>query len=142
MSNHIFKVCSHIQKYTQNPNTIFKIPIYCTKYTNNVKILSNILKHFGNRTISKIIIYVLLCFIIFFNYYLYKFRNSYFVFSKVSFFFFRICVRWRRYSWVFAKKMFQGIRKQDLQGCSTKRSLSQRICSWVFDLDPKSRDAS
>ena len=29
---HIFKICSHIQKSTQNPNIIFKITIYCTKY--------------------------------------------------------------------------------------------------------------
>ena len=41
MSNNIFKVCSHIQKNTQNPNPIFKITINYTKDTNNAKILSN-----------------------------------------------------------------------------------------------------
>ena len=40
MSKNIFKICSYIQKNTQNPNAIFKITTYCTKYTPNAKILS------------------------------------------------------------------------------------------------------
>ena len=42
MLKDIIKVCSHIQKNAQNPNTIFKISIYCEKYNNNNTILSNI----------------------------------------------------------------------------------------------------
>ena len=36
----IFKLCSHIQQKTTNPNPIFKILIYCTKDSNNIKIHS------------------------------------------------------------------------------------------------------
>ena len=38
MSKDIFKICSHIQKKTHNPNIIFKITVYCTKHTKNIKI--------------------------------------------------------------------------------------------------------
>ena len=38
ISNNIFNTCSHIQKNTQNPNTIFKLTIYCTKDTQTPQI--------------------------------------------------------------------------------------------------------
>ena len=41
MSKNIFKVCSHIQKNTKNPNPIFKIAIYFTKTPKMPKYFAN-----------------------------------------------------------------------------------------------------
>ena len=38
ISNNVFKICSYIQKKTQNPIIASKITIYNTKYANNAKI--------------------------------------------------------------------------------------------------------
>ena len=40
MSKNNFKICSHIQKKTHNPNTIFKLTIDYTKSTKDTEILS------------------------------------------------------------------------------------------------------
>ena len=71
MSKSIFKVCSHVQKNTQNPNPIFKITIYYTKYTQNAKLHSKCWKVLENSKSFKKSNCLFL--------YLYMFHNSYFV---------------------------------------------------------------
>ena len=59
MSNNSFKVCSHMQKSTQNPNPIFEITTYYTKQTNNY------IRIFGNNKNSKNEIRYFLYFVIY-----------------------------------------------------------------------------
>ena len=49
-TQHIFKICSYIQKLTPNPINALRITIYNTKHTNNTKIHFQQSQHFRNKS--------------------------------------------------------------------------------------------